>query len=147
MSADMVPRTPGYVSVGSRRYNEWQTLAFEATTDRKEEPPEEYTGPLVDHPQYPTPTKILFNPRKKIEGKTENIKKIASRSEEERYSKGKGQDEVLNKSLGGMEELQDPPVAINVVKKEGGVDERKTARIKRSVSNDDRDRRKKANRS
>ena len=45
MSADMVPRTPGYVSVGSRRYNEWQTLAFEATTDREEVPPEEYTGP------------------------------------------------------------------------------------------------------
>ena len=28
MAADMVPRYPRYVSVGSRRYNEWQTLAF-----------------------------------------------------------------------------------------------------------------------
>ena len=48
MAADMVPRYPGYVSVGSRRYNEWETLAFEATKE-KELPPE-YEGPLVDHP-------------------------------------------------------------------------------------------------
>ena len=32
MAADMVPRYPGYVLVGSRRYTEWQTRAFEATT-------------------------------------------------------------------------------------------------------------------
>ena len=57
MAADMIPRSPGYVSVGSRRYKVWQTLAFEATTDRKEDPPEESTGPLVDHPTYPHPRK------------------------------------------------------------------------------------------
>ena len=34
MAADMVPRSPGYVSVVSRRYNEWQTLAYEARNDR-----------------------------------------------------------------------------------------------------------------
>ncbi|CAI5729967.1 unnamed protein product [Peronospora destructor] len=62
MPADMVPRTPGYVSVGSRRYNEWQTLAYEVTVDRREEPPEEITGPLVDHPTYSTPTKIMTRP-------------------------------------------------------------------------------------
>ena len=33
MATDIVPRYPGYVSVGSRRLNEWQTLAFEATTE------------------------------------------------------------------------------------------------------------------
>ena len=49
MAADMVPRYPGYVSVGSRRYNEWQTIAFEATTEKEEELPPEYAGPLVDH--------------------------------------------------------------------------------------------------
>ena len=59
MAADMIPRSPGYVSVGSRRYNEWQTLAFEATVDREEELPKPYVGPLVDHPEYPTPTRIL----------------------------------------------------------------------------------------
>ena len=32
MAADMVPQYPGYVSIGSRRYSEWQTLEFEATT-------------------------------------------------------------------------------------------------------------------
>ena len=35
MSADMMPQYPVYASVGSRRYNEWQTLAFEATTEKE----------------------------------------------------------------------------------------------------------------
>ena len=50
MAVDMIIRTTGYVSVGSRRYNEWQTLTYEATTDREEEQPVEVTGPVVDHP-------------------------------------------------------------------------------------------------
>ena len=65
MAADMVPRAPGYVSVGSRRYQEWQTLAFESTVDRKEEVPDEPIGPLVDHPEYVTPTRILSRPVEK----------------------------------------------------------------------------------
>ena len=36
IDADMVPRYPGYVSVGSRRYNEWQTLGFKATAEKEE---------------------------------------------------------------------------------------------------------------
>ena len=59
MAADMVPRYPGYVSVGSRRYNEWQNLAFEATTEREEEMPPAYAGPLVDNPPYLMPKKVL----------------------------------------------------------------------------------------
>ena len=59
MTPHLVPRTPGYILVRSRRYNEWQILAFEATVDHKEVPPEEPEGPLVDHPRYPTPNKIL----------------------------------------------------------------------------------------
>ena len=59
MAADMVPRYPGYVSVGSRRYNEWQNLAFEATTGREEEMPPAYAGPLVDNPPYLMPKKVL----------------------------------------------------------------------------------------
>ena len=58
MADDMVLRYPGYVSVGSRRYNEWHTLAFKATTEREEEVPPAYAGPLVDHPTYPTPKKF-----------------------------------------------------------------------------------------
>ena len=54
MATDMVPRYPGYVSVGSRRYNEWQTLVFKATTKEKEEVPPAYAGPLVDHLPFPT---------------------------------------------------------------------------------------------
>ena len=59
MTEGMIPRSKGYVSVGSRRYMEWQTLAFEATTDREEEEAEAYMGPLVDHPTYEKPTRIL----------------------------------------------------------------------------------------
>uniref|UniRef100_A0AAV1TQQ0 Uncharacterized protein n=1 Tax=Peronospora matthiolae TaxID=2874970 RepID=A0AAV1TQQ0_9STRA len=58
MAADMIPRYPGYVSSGSRRYNEWQTLSSKATTEREEEVPTAYAGPLVNHPTYPTPKKV-----------------------------------------------------------------------------------------
>ncbi|POM62380.1 LOW QUALITY PROTEIN: reverse transcriptase [Phytophthora palmivora] len=33
LSGDRIPRIPGYVSVGSRRYAEWQNLAYQARTD------------------------------------------------------------------------------------------------------------------
>lgn len=32
---DIVPRAQGFVSVGSRRYSEWQNLAYLATTDEE----------------------------------------------------------------------------------------------------------------
>ena len=48
MQADMIPRTPGYVSVGSRRYQEWQTLEFEQTTEEEENVFPEGDGPLVE---------------------------------------------------------------------------------------------------
>ena len=47
------------MSVGSRRYNEWQTFAFEASTDREEISPEAYEGPVVDQQSYSTPRKNL----------------------------------------------------------------------------------------
>ena len=75
MAADMIPRSPGYVSVGSRRYKEWQTLAFEATTDRKEDPPEESTGPLVDHPTYRTPKKILTRPKVEDQARKNHLRR------------------------------------------------------------------------
>ena len=66
----MIPRSPGYVSIGSRRYTEWQTLAFEATTEREEATVEEYTGPLVDHPVYERPTRNLPRQTTEISGKS-----------------------------------------------------------------------------
>ena len=59
---DMVPRTQGFVTVGSGKYKEWQTLAYEATTDRANEPPKEQIGPLVDRPTYATPKRIVKRP-------------------------------------------------------------------------------------
>ena len=55
MTEDMIPRSQRYVSVGLRRYKEWQTLVFKATTDREEEEMEAYAVPLVDHPTYENP--------------------------------------------------------------------------------------------
>ena len=62
MAADMVPRYPGYGSVGSQRYNEWQTLSFEATPEREKEMLPAYAGPHMDHPTYPTPKKVMSRP-------------------------------------------------------------------------------------
>ncbi|GMF25375.1 unnamed protein product [Phytophthora fragariaefolia] len=47
LTGDRVPRRPGYVSVGSRRYAEWQNLVYQATTDENDVTPEqeEVQGP------------------------------------------------------------------------------------------------------
>ncbi|POM80573.1 Hypothetical protein PHPALM_1570 [Phytophthora palmivora] len=58
LSGDHIPRMPGFVSVGSRRYMEWQNLALEATVEGRSEHNEilmESTEPMVDRPSYPTP--------------------------------------------------------------------------------------------
>ncbi|GMF59293.1 unnamed protein product [Phytophthora fragariaefolia] len=41
LAGDRVPRLPGYVSVGSRRYAEWQNLAYQATTDENSVTPKQ----------------------------------------------------------------------------------------------------------
>ncbi|KAE9282869.1 hypothetical protein PR003_g27291, partial [Phytophthora rubi] len=67
LSGDHVPRQPGYVSVGSRRYAEWQTLTWEATTDATTvtaaAQPAGDNGPAVDRVEYPTPRQILARPQ------------------------------------------------------------------------------------
>ena len=50
------------MSVGSGKYKEWQTLAYEATTDRANELPKEQIGPWVDRPTYATPKCIMNRP-------------------------------------------------------------------------------------
>ncbi|KAG3011606.1 hypothetical protein PC121_g3916 [Phytophthora cactorum] len=63
LALDSVPRSPGYVSVGSCRYREWQNQTCEATTESRaedmDEQPEELTGLFVERPEYPTPRTIL----------------------------------------------------------------------------------------
>lgn len=57
-----VPRAQVFVSLGSRRYAEWLNLAYEATTDQvdhAEDLLDEDEGPLVETPQYKTPSYIL----------------------------------------------------------------------------------------
>ncbi|EGZ25049.1 hypothetical protein PHYSODRAFT_480856 [Phytophthora sojae] len=63
LARDRIPRIPGYVSIGSRRYMEWQNLAFQATTDDRPTSQEAPTGPpvsAVERPIYPTPRAILL---------------------------------------------------------------------------------------
>ncbi|TKH92731.1 hypothetical protein FCN21_09400 [Campylobacter jejuni] len=68
LAKDGIPRRPGYVSVGSRPYKEWQNLVYEATTEIESlgevELPAGPTGLLVDRPSYPTPRKILQRDRR-----------------------------------------------------------------------------------
>ncbi|POM81330.1 Hypothetical protein PHPALM_714 [Phytophthora palmivora] len=61
LNGDHVPRQPGFISVGSRRYNERQNLAYEASTDKpeKEEHVDLPTRPMVERPTYDPPTKIM----------------------------------------------------------------------------------------
>ncbi|POM79565.1 LOW QUALITY PROTEIN: Hypothetical protein PHPALM_2728, partial [Phytophthora palmivora] len=65
LAGDHIPRMPGFVSVGSRRYMEWQNLALEATVDGRSEHDEilmESAEPMVDRPSYPLPRGILKRP-------------------------------------------------------------------------------------
>ncbi|POM75920.1 Reverse transcriptase [Phytophthora palmivora] len=61
LNGDHVPRQPGFVSVGSRRYNERQNLAYEASTDKpeREEHVDQTTRPMVERPTYDPSTKIM----------------------------------------------------------------------------------------
>ncbi|POM66537.1 Hypothetical protein PHPALM_17586 [Phytophthora palmivora] len=65
LAGDHIPRMLGFVSVGSRRYMEWQNLALEATVERGSEqagPMMESTEPMVDRPFYSAPRAILKRP-------------------------------------------------------------------------------------
>ncbi|OWY96435.1 hypothetical protein PHMEG_00033298 [Phytophthora megakarya] len=61
LAGDHVPRIPGFISIGSRRYMEWQNLALEATTDTRSEEMEVKIPlePAVERPEYGTPRAIL----------------------------------------------------------------------------------------
>ncbi|OWY92695.1 hypothetical protein PHMEG_00038192, partial [Phytophthora megakarya] len=61
LAGDHVPRIPGFISIDSRRYMEWQNLALEATTDTQSEEVEVGNPPMpaVERPEYETPRTIL----------------------------------------------------------------------------------------
>uniref|UniRef100_M4C0C4 Uncharacterized protein n=1 Tax=Hyaloperonospora arabidopsidis (strain Emoy2) TaxID=559515 RepID=M4C0C4_HYAAE len=137
----MIPRLQGYVSDGSRRYKEWQTLAFEATTVREEEELEAYAGPLVDRPTYEKPTRISTRPDKE----SETIKVstgIATRSEPDCNTDGEIQDEY---TVGEINEVKDVistkgSCAANAIGKSmaGPHDWSTEQRLLRSTRNDER---------
>ncbi|GMF51288.1 unnamed protein product [Phytophthora fragariaefolia] len=62
LAGDRIPRLQGFVSVGSRRYMEWQNLALQATTDAGStiaEPIGTLPESMVERPKYQTPRAIL----------------------------------------------------------------------------------------
>ncbi|OWZ03745.1 hypothetical protein PHMEG_00024469 [Phytophthora megakarya] len=65
LAGDHVPRIPGFILIGSRRYMEWQNLALEATTDTRSEEMEVENPPTpaVKRPEYETPRAILQRPK------------------------------------------------------------------------------------
>ncbi|KAE8901708.1 hypothetical protein PF005_g25032 [Phytophthora fragariae] len=68
LAGDRVPRQPGFVSVGSRRYAEWQTLAWEATTDAAIAAPPALPAPgpvcAVDRVEYAMPRRIVMRTKR-----------------------------------------------------------------------------------
>ena len=98
MASDMIPRSPGYSSVGSRRYAEWQTLAFEATTGLVEEFVEDYAEPLVYHHIYKKPTRILSRPPTEAEAETEISRKSMPQPGQEMTNGSKSRDQFADGS-------------------------------------------------
>ena len=98
MVFDMIPRSTGYISVGSRRYTEWQTLAIEYTMKREEETVEKYAGMLVGHPIYQWPTRNLPCLATEEEEETEISEKGISRPGQEMTNGSKSQDQTTDGS-------------------------------------------------
>ncbi|OWY94904.1 reverse transcriptase [Phytophthora megakarya] len=69
LAGDHVPRIPGFISIDSRRYMEWQNLALEATTDTRSEEIEGKNPlvPAVKRPEYETPRAILQRPKGNVD--------------------------------------------------------------------------------
>ena len=119
MTDDMIPRSQGYVSVGSRRYMEWQTLVFEATTDRNEDEADVYTGPLVDQPAYEKPTRIWTRAGRESDD-VKHSAEVTSLPESNGDSNGELQDESMSTTRDEDKEDGSPrrSCAINAVRKE-----------------------------
>ncbi|OWY98540.1 LOW QUALITY PROTEIN: hypothetical protein PHMEG_00030673 [Phytophthora megakarya] len=62
LAGDHVPRLPDFISIGSRRYMEWQNLVLEATTDTRSKE-KEVKIPLDPRWSGPTPRAILKRPK------------------------------------------------------------------------------------
>ncbi|ETO99971.1 hypothetical protein F441_22604 [Phytophthora nicotianae CJ01A1] len=112
LSGDRVPRRQGFVTVGSRRYAEWQNLVLQATTDAviKEEalivePP----GPMVNHPQYDLPKSILKRPA----AVSNQIAKVSDRREDENTAEemSEGNETGGPTKTRPIENTQEPPTA------------------------------------
>ncbi|ETI53683.1 hypothetical protein F443_03419 [Phytophthora nicotianae P1569] len=82
LSGDRVLRRQGFVTVGSRRYAEWQNLVLQAATDAVSEEEAlivEPARPMVDYPQYDPPRSILKCPA----AVSNQIAKVSDRREDE----------------------------------------------------------------
>ena len=73
-------------------------LAFESTTEGEEGAVEDYAGPLVVHPIYERPTRILSRPPTEAEEETEISRKRLSWSGQEMTNGSKGRDQITDES-------------------------------------------------
>ncbi|CAI5707733.1 unnamed protein product [Peronospora farinosa] len=115
---EQVPRTPGFVSVGSRRYAEWLNLTYESTTDQVDhqaDPTEEEEGPIVERPEYKTPSHILQRPAAPTPMMNMTYQPIPDRDEQPC-------EEEVNWQEGSIQERsvakEDLPVVITTMEKE-----------------------------
>ena len=85
VEGDIIPRTQGFVSVGSRRYKEWQTLAYEATTDCVNKSPEEKIGKFEDLPEYVIPKRIIKRPSDSPKDICQAFSMVTRQAENEKF--------------------------------------------------------------
>ncbi|ETI53999.1 hypothetical protein F443_03141 [Phytophthora nicotianae P1569] len=112
LSGDRVPRRQGFVTVGSRRYAEWQNLVLQATTDAVSEEEAlivEPAGPMVDHPQYDPPKIILKRPA----AVSNQFAKVYDRREDENTAEEmpEGDETEGPTKTRPIENAQEPPTA------------------------------------
>ena len=84
--------------------------------DRKEKVPDKSIGPLVDHPEYVTPTRILSRP----DEKTARVAKITSRSDKDNVKDENIQDESYKSILGDSEKVSLPTISTAIAAIEVG---------------------------
>ncbi|KAE9277003.1 hypothetical protein PR003_g28905 [Phytophthora rubi] len=59
IAKDQLPREYGFVRIGSRKYQEWQNLVYEAAIDNEDAPHVKDLTPLPERRQYQPPKSIL----------------------------------------------------------------------------------------
>ncbi|ETO86266.1 hypothetical protein F444_00180 [Phytophthora nicotianae P1976] len=107
LSGDRVPRRQGFVTVGLRRYAEWQKLVLQATTNEEDGLIVKPAGPMVDHPQYDPPKSILKRPA----AVSNQVVKVSDRREDENTAEAIPEGDEAEGPTKTIENAPEPPTA------------------------------------